>query len=422
MGHKEYGSRKAEVKERRRRSYVQIILKNRAVIGEYQPHQLSNGKRQPIGEPIPDYYPLIVDKDIFYRVQEQLKQNIHRGGQIGKVSNLFSHIVKGGYCGGSLAFVDTGAALRGVQYLVCDRARRGLGCSKITVKYKEVERLVLSYCKGLHAQDILDKNDETAINLLKNQHAGIVGELIADSIATTADKRVRHILEKRMTERLDNQAALNQTKNQLKQQIDTESGSFENLQLTLDSQRELINFLETEKADKKLIDVRLRLRNEMKNLIDRIVVYPEGLTSVTQESAQTALKEMSEFFPEGTKEYSDIKKYHQDRLEHPKEFRLFTIFFKSGSMRTIYPTREQCGIPLGFDFDNNEKVIRIQNLGLDGRLITEICDENRCIVKHYRRSKDSNDKEILHEIIDRESDKAQIIAEKASKCVQRAFK
>jgi len=122
-----------------RESYVKKILKNRAVIGEFQPHKLLNGKRQPIGEPILDYYPSIVDTDIFYRVQEQLRQNVHKGGQTGKVSNLFSHVVKCGYCGGPLAYIDKGPTPNGGKYLVCDRARRGLGCYNNHIKYDEFE-------------------------------------------------------------------------------------------------------------------------------------------------------------------------------------------------------------------------------------------------------------------------------------------
>jgi DNA invertase Pin-like site-specific DNA recombinase/ElaB/YqjD/DUF883 family membrane-anchored ribosome-binding protein len=412
-----------------RESYVKKILQNRAVIGEFQPHRLFKGKRQPIGNPISDYFPSVIDKDVFYRVQEQIRQNVHKGGQTGTVSNLFSHIVKCGYCGGSLAYVDKGPAPRGGQYLVCDRARRGLGCSKTSVKYSEFERLVLSYCKGLNAQDILDRNDDTAINLLKKEYDGITGELgtinkeienIADSISSTSDKRVREILDKRMTERFDKKASLNQAKDRLKQQIDTESMSFENMQLTLDTHRECLYFLETEKTGKKLIDIRRKLRNEMKKLIDRIDVYPEGLDRISPESAQKALKAMTEFVPEGTEEYAALKKYYLDRIEHPKQYRSFKIIFKSDSIRIIYPTGEQYGTDVGLDFDTDERIVQTRNLGKDGRLIIETQDDNRRIVKHYKRSIRPNGKEVLHEIIDIESAKAQVMAQEVFRFAQRA--
>ncbi|MGB6342827.1 MAG: recombinase family protein, partial [Xanthobacteraceae bacterium] len=48
-------------------SYVNKILTNRAVFGEFQPHKMHNGKRVPDGEPIRNYFPPIVEKELFYR-------------------------------------------------------------------------------------------------------------------------------------------------------------------------------------------------------------------------------------------------------------------------------------------------------------------------------------------------------------------
>jgi hypothetical protein len=45
--------------------YVQKILRSRAVIGEYAPHRLIDGKRVPVGEPIPTFYPAVVTQSQF---------------------------------------------------------------------------------------------------------------------------------------------------------------------------------------------------------------------------------------------------------------------------------------------------------------------------------------------------------------------
>jgi len=58
-----------------RKSYINKLLHhNRALIGEYQPCKMLDGKRTPDGNPIPNYFPAIVDK-IFYRVQPVIKRN-----------------------------------------------------------------------------------------------------------------------------------------------------------------------------------------------------------------------------------------------------------------------------------------------------------------------------------------------------------
>jgi len=48
-------------------SYVGKILNNRAVLGEFQPRTTHNGKRVAVGEPIENYFPRIIDDELFYR-------------------------------------------------------------------------------------------------------------------------------------------------------------------------------------------------------------------------------------------------------------------------------------------------------------------------------------------------------------------
>jgi hypothetical protein len=50
-------------------SYIEKIVKNRAVLGEYQPHAVIDGKRRPVGDPVQGYYPAVVSEDEFYAAQ-----------------------------------------------------------------------------------------------------------------------------------------------------------------------------------------------------------------------------------------------------------------------------------------------------------------------------------------------------------------
>jgi DNA invertase Pin-like site-specific DNA recombinase len=359
-----------------RESYVTEILRSRAVIGEFQPRKLVKGQRKPIGDPIPDYFPPVIEKDVFYRVQEQIRENIGKGGRTGKVSNLFGHLAKCGYCGGSMAFVHKTSLPNGRQYLVCDRARRGLDCYRTFVRYGEFERLVLTYCKGLRPQDLIDAQDSSAIVLLKEELAGIVGELnsikeelenLTDSIMTTSDKRVREMLEKRMAERLDVQGALRQREDDVKQQIDRLSSSFENTQATLDSLKKLFDVLSDEKTE-RLIEIRLRLRNELRKLIKKIDVFPEGFSRFTVQTAEKALEDISSLVPKGSEGYKLIKEELKQRVERPKDFRSFRITFASGSIRTIIPERE---FQLAWELDREESVVRIWSTNLDGTMVCE---------------------------------------------------
>lgn len=77
-------------------SYVYKILTNRAVLGEYQPHETIGGKRFPVKNGlVKDYYPQIIDRNDFNLAQEKLRAG--RLGGTGKhnggVSNLFTGLV-----------------------------------------------------------------------------------------------------------------------------------------------------------------------------------------------------------------------------------------------------------------------------------------------------------------------------------------
>ena len=50
-------------------SSVQVLLNNRAVLGEFQPHTKINKKRVPDGEPVKDYFTMVVGEELFYRVK-----------------------------------------------------------------------------------------------------------------------------------------------------------------------------------------------------------------------------------------------------------------------------------------------------------------------------------------------------------------
>jgi DNA invertase Pin-like site-specific DNA recombinase len=91
-------TKKADVEARKpgngwQASYVRKIVANRAVIGDYQPHVKVEGRRVPEGEPIPDYYPRVIDDELFFAVQKLMQSNRGGGGRKDKCTNLFTDIV-----------------------------------------------------------------------------------------------------------------------------------------------------------------------------------------------------------------------------------------------------------------------------------------------------------------------------------------
>jgi DNA invertase Pin-like site-specific DNA recombinase len=110
------------------RSSVQSILTDQAVIGYFQPHKMVNGKRVPVGEPIADYYPVIVEPALFWRVQEIRRERLrHKGGTKGRnPRNVFTKIIFCETCSGPVYFIDKGEGVKGGQHYRCNGAVFGL--------------------------------------------------------------------------------------------------------------------------------------------------------------------------------------------------------------------------------------------------------------------------------------------------------
>jgi hypothetical protein len=113
------------------------LLRCRAIVGEYQPHVVKDGRKTEAGDPIKGYYPPLFPDDpgIFYRVQEAMRARDKAGGK-GRNGRHYGNIIKGlGYCelcGGTLVHhtssgrKKTEAAGRQVVYcLRCTNAKHG---------------------------------------------------------------------------------------------------------------------------------------------------------------------------------------------------------------------------------------------------------------------------------------------------------
>ncbi|MFA0141592.1 recombinase family protein [Vibrio kanaloae] len=159
----EEGCRTFKKSKEWRSSGVSKLLRNRAVIGEFQFYKKdTQGKRSPIGEPIVDYYPRVITKPLFLAVQQgmDLRNKRGSGNRSGQFTNLFTGLIRCGECGAAVVTSSqTSKAPQG--YLKCT-----LRCeSQARMNYKYTEPQVLSALSSL--QSVIEKyrspiSDETA--------------------------------------------------------------------------------------------------------------------------------------------------------------------------------------------------------------------------------------------------------------------
>ena len=154
-------------------STIQKILTNPALYGAYQPTIGLAGKiRIPHGDPIEGYYPALISKDEFILQQRARRDRATRGrGVKGEAfTNLFSGLLRCGMCGGAMT-VAGHAPIKGVnkRYLVCSRAKRGLGCNFVMWTLNLFEKMILAYCDELDFSKLLDESSGSA-SLVLTQH------------------------------------------------------------------------------------------------------------------------------------------------------------------------------------------------------------------------------------------------------------
>jgi DNA invertase Pin-like site-specific DNA recombinase len=163
-------------------SYVAKIIKNRAVIGEYQPHKMIGGKRVPEGDVIKDYFPWIIEPNLFYQVQAAQRRRLASpsAGRKGEhLSNLFTHIAECRYCGSPMHFVNKGKASKGGTYLKCSRAITGRECVTTGWRYADFEKSFLYFVSEIDLGSIFQAS---AINIERKA---------AEARLTELDERIR---------------------------------------------------------------------------------------------------------------------------------------------------------------------------------------------------------------------------------------
>jgi DNA invertase Pin-like site-specific DNA recombinase len=112
-------------------SSIAKIIQSRAVLGEYQPHSGTHRgrNRKPEGEPIPDFYPRIVDEATFALAQDAVQGRRQRAaGRKGKTVHLLQNLARCASCGGAMHIRNHGQPPKGGIYLVCSSHERQSGC------------------------------------------------------------------------------------------------------------------------------------------------------------------------------------------------------------------------------------------------------------------------------------------------------
>ena len=124
-------------------SYIQRLLTNEAVVGTFTPHRAiktATGRKREPQQPIEDYFPAVVDRDVFVRVSAQAKARSARGRHAGNTpKSVFTGLLRCVRCGDVATRVVKSSGRGKYIYLICSKAHSRAGCEYVTARYDDAE-------------------------------------------------------------------------------------------------------------------------------------------------------------------------------------------------------------------------------------------------------------------------------------------
>lgn len=253
-------------------SYVGRILRDQAVLGVWQPGSWKGGKFSPIGEPVPGFFPRVVDDGLFYKAQAGRNHRFKNRGPSGNFVNLFTGLLWNVNDGHPMHITTIQPnkkkiARRLVSY---GHVRRLKGADKLSINYPTFERRVLEFLTEVKPEDILPEEENEAESELKKKEgelAGIAGRLAAlQSKLEDGDSQIESILAAIRN--------LEKKREVSKQEIESlKSAAAAAGSTALSDAKFVLPMLDKATGEGRRV-LRLRLRAALANLIDRILVEP----------------------------------------------------------------------------------------------------------------------------------------------------
>ncbi|MGF6254088.1 DNA invertase Pin-like site-specific DNA recombinase [Ensifer sp. LBL] len=133
------------------RSYINKMLADHAVIGNFTPHRAEriNGKKVRVPtETIEGYFPAVVEREAFDRVASMI--SARPTSARAPVANMLAGLARCPLCDASMTRINKGSGPKGGKpYLVCSRAKVGAGCEYKQVRMENVEHGIIHHVEEL---------------------------------------------------------------------------------------------------------------------------------------------------------------------------------------------------------------------------------------------------------------------------------
>lgn len=174
---------------------IRNLLSRRDVVGTFQPHRLIEGKRVIDGDAIEDYFPAVIDKDVYLRVQAMRGHSGRPGRRGTAFANLFTGLCRCSHCGGPMGMKMNRLRVGMTHYLVCRNYARGRHCTegRRNFRYDRLEDGVLRHLTVLNLAEVIrSRRNDGADGELRERIAALT--LQRDELLRR-EQRLAHALE-----------------------------------------------------------------------------------------------------------------------------------------------------------------------------------------------------------------------------------
>lgn len=268
-------------------AYVSKLLRNESVIGRWQAHKLvkdENGKETsvPDGEPREGYFPRIISDALWQKVQSRIAdcKKVVKGAKnpgagrptLVPVRNLFTGLLFDGYHPENQMILGGGH-----DGLVSNwhRLNPNSGTPRITWDIEELEDTILKYLSELDYRQLTQSEPKVSTEEIRLAEAQTKldavtkrAEQLMDNLETCDDKEQRGLLMRRLKERAAEKTTLETEVSRLKASF--EAAKAKDAALS-DGKRELAKLRICKDEES-----RLRIKAEIRRLVNRIDLFPRG--------------------------------------------------------------------------------------------------------------------------------------------------
>jgi DNA invertase Pin-like site-specific DNA recombinase len=246
-------------------SYLDLILKDRRALGEYQPRlRKGKGRGEPDGEPIPDYFPRVVTDEAWERARAGAKERYRRRGRLAAVVNVFAGILKSARGGASYTVKKEMNAGNPYRILCSQAPRLSLGKAD-SFPLETFEKAIFGQLKEINAREILDgANGHDDVVLLEGRLGRVEKSLEALSADMDQNGESPGLLRRYRTKEAEHSRLAKELAEARRKAANPLSAAWG------EAQGLLVEVLDKEQ--------RLRLRSALRGIIDeiRILVVPRG--------------------------------------------------------------------------------------------------------------------------------------------------